>query len=171
MARYAFLAVWLVVGLVAVPAVSGQEPAAKPQPGPRAKVEFRWLEAKAIKGVTQEKGIRTTCGDALSYPHAKPVLTQADVVGTQLTAEEFKNMAVPATYYSVKFQFSKEAKKKLVESCGSDAWRVLGIFVDGEYMSAWKFEKAKADTFVPFAGMFSTKPEAERVVEGCKPQA
>lgn len=171
MVRYALLAVWLAVGLVAVPAVSGQEPGAKPQPAPRAKVEFRWLEGKAIKGVTQEKGIKTTCGDELSYPHAKPVLTHADVVGTRLESFEYKNMAVPRVYYSVEFQFSDRAKKKLAEECGDEEWKVLAVFVDGQYWGAWKVEKAKPDAVKPSAGFFSTKAEAERVVDACKPQA
>jgi hypothetical protein len=76
MTRFALLAACVALGLSHARA---QDPKPKEKENPRAKVEIKWLAAKPVKGVTQEKGIQTTCGPELLYPHLEPVLTNADL--------------------------------------------------------------------------------------------
>ncbi len=68
----------LVAGVVGVSSAVAQ-PADKPPA--KAVVEFRWLEHSPDKALTEDKGIQTTCGPELMYPHKKPalVLTPAEV--------------------------------------------------------------------------------------------
>src|SRR5688500_8754176 len=72
------LAVCVAGGLV--PAQEKKEPAAA-----NSHVQFRWMESKHIPGVTEAKGVQTSCDpDDLSYPHLKPVLTVKDIASATL---------------------------------------------------------------------------------------
>lgn len=102
---------FLVVALSAV----AQQPADKPPA--KAVVEFRWLENSPDKDLTEDKGIQTTCGPELMYPHKKPVLTNADVA-----AAEAKNhgqvMGLKGDHFTVTFKLSDAAMKALAASAG-----------------------------------------------------
>lgn len=134
----------------------------------KAKVEFKWLENRPIKGVTEEKGFQTTCGPELSYAHKAAVLTNKDVAGTTLHHHDLSRSGLSAENYMVEFHLTDEARRKLVAEAGDAKYRELAVFVDGNYWGARFFRKADADKFVPGAGLFPSKAEAERVVEACK---
>ena len=156
----------LLATLFAASAAAFAPPPAKPKE--KARIEFRWLENSAIQGVTEEKGIRTTCGDELSYPHSKPVLTNVDVAGTRLTNTDFSRNGLSGDHFMVHFQLTKEARERLVKSCGNARFKVLGVFVDGKYWSAWNFQPQKPNDFEPSAGFISSRAEAERIMAACK---
>lgn len=145
----------LTVCLAAVAVARAQEPAA-----PKPKVEFRWLAATPAKGVTEEKGIQTTCGPELLYPHLRPVLDAADVAGAASREYDLGNLGVQ---HLVEFRLTDAARAKLVKAAGDRPLMELAVFVDGRYRSAWYFRKAEAASFAPVAGSF-TKAEAGRVV-------
>lgn len=157
------IVLWLAACAAVAPAARGQDPAGKP----KAKVEFRWLENTAVKNLTDDKGIRTTCGEELSYPHKKPVLTNTDVAGAS-----FRNhgsvMGIPGDHFMVTFRLTERAKATLAAACGDGPVKVLGVFVDGKYWSAAPVRKSKAAEFAPQAGYITAKAEAERIVAACK---
>jgi hypothetical protein len=134
---------------------------------PKARVEFRWLEDRAIKNLTEDKGFQTTCGPELSYAHKKPVLTNIDVAEATM-----KNhgavMGLPGDHYEIRFRLTDQAKKKLVAESGTAAHRELAIFADGKYWGTAIFRKADAANFEPFAGFINSKAEAERIVAACR---
>lgn len=134
----------------------------------KAKVEFRWLASKPAKGITEEKGIQTTCGPELLYPHLKPALTNADVDGTILKQHDFSQSGLGKELYTVDFQLSEAARKKLLTEAGDQPVMQLATFVDGKYWGTGIFRKADAAKFTPTAGFISSKTEAERIVEACK---
>jgi hypothetical protein len=146
-----------------VTAAVGQEPAV----APKATVEFRWLAGKPIQGVTEEKGIRTTCWPALSYPHVKPVLTNTAVAGAVLKTYKFSTNDL-SVRYMVEFQLTEAARKTLVAEAGTRATVELATFVDGQYWGTAYFRKAEVATFTPSAGLISSKAEADRIVEAFK---
>lgn len=155
-------ALWLVAAMFMVASNTQAEPPVKP----KAKIEFRWLSAKPIDGVTDEKGIRTTCGPELMYPYAKPVLTHADVAGTFLKKHDFTGSGL-GEQYSVEFRLTGAGLNKLVNEAGDRALE-LAVFVDGRYWGATCFRKAETNKFTPMAGFMASKVEAERIVEACK---
>jgi len=163
MARCARAALWLVACSVVVTSTLRGEPPAQP----KAKVEFRWLAAKPVKGVTEEKGIQTTCGPELMYPYTKPVLTNADVAGTTLTKHDFSKSGL-GELYTVEFRLTDAARATLVKEAGDQPTMELAVFVDGRYSGAWYFRKVEAARFTPLAGFMRSKAEAERIVEACK---
>lgn len=159
------MALWMVAFLVVVAPALGQEQPAKP----KAKVEFRWLEDKPIKDLTDEKGFQSTCWpDRLSYAHRKPVLTHKDVFGTRLNKIDFSGNGLPGDHFMIDFDLTKEAKATLVAACGEASEGALAVFVDGKYWGASFFKKASADDFAPFAGFITARAEAERIVEACR---
>src|SRR5262245_41375060 len=97
------ITLWLVVCSAFVQAAPVPDPRARP----KAKVEFRWLESQSVKGLTEEKGIRTTCGQELSYPHRQPVLTNKDVAEAS-----FRNVGsvagLPGDHYLVSFDLTEQ---------------------------------------------------------------
>jgi hypothetical protein len=162
MTRIAQCAFLLAAGLTAATAF-GEDPKAPP----KAKVEFRWLSDKPVKGLTEEKGFQTSCYPDLSYPYAKPVLTNADVAGAVLKTHDFTKNGL-GVQHSVDFQLKDAALKTLVAEAGDRPSMHLAIFVDGKYWGTGHFQKAEAAKFTPFAGFIPSKAEAERIVEACK---
>jgi hypothetical protein len=154
MIQSAMLALCLTVSPGAV-----QAPPAQPKAG--AKVEFRWLEPHPVKGLTEATGLRTTCGEELSYPHKVPVLTNTDVLAAGFETHAAV-MGVPGDHYLVTFDLTDKARKKLVAASGEPV-KELAVFVDGKYWGAAPFRKAKAAAFLPQAGYFRSKPDAERI--------
>jgi hypothetical protein len=161
----------LVLGLVvAVCApVAGQPPA-------KAKVEFRWLESKKIDGVTEDKGFQTTCDPkSIAYPHKKAALTltAAEVADVRLTAQTFG----ATTQYMIDITLTKAARDKLAAQCDDGEWS-LTTLVDGKYWGTHRYakvrdklgvpEQARAESFAPTLGFFTSKAEAERVVDALK---
>lgn len=155
-----------VVALLSVFAI-GSTVLAQPVEKPKAKVEFRWLEDRAIKDLTDDKGFQTTCGPELSYPHKKPVLTNADVAEATLK-NHGSIMGLSGDHYTITFRLTDSAKKKLMKESGDAAYRELAVFADGKYWGTAVFRKAEVDRFEPFAGFINSKAEAERIVAACR---
>ncbi len=64
MSRYRLLALCLALCFTVDPvSIPAEEPAAKP------KSKFRFLVAKVVMGLTEDRGIQTMCETELSYPH------------------------------------------------------------------------------------------------------
>ena len=140
---------------------SGQEPSDKPKP----KVEFRWLESQPIPGVTEEKGIRTSCGDELSYLHKQPILTNMDVAEVRLSKIDVRQDGILQEQFMIHFHLTAEGRQILAATCGKSGDKLLAVVIDGTYRGAPYFLKSRdASNFVPFAGYFSSKPMVERIV-------
>lgn len=142
----------------------GQERPAKPT----AQVEFRWVECKPINGVTEEKGIRTSCGNTLSFLHTKPILTNVNVAETRLSKHDLSGIGFPGEHFMIAFYLKKQAKQKLIAACGDHPTRLLAILIDGKYRGAANFQKSKVADFVPYAGYISSRADAERIVKAFK---
>jgi hypothetical protein len=159
--------------MFAVTAAIGQDPA-----GPRrAAVELRWVECERIEGLTENEGFQSSCDpDDIVYPHRKPalVLTGAEVSEARLTSHEFAGRE----NYLVALHLTKEARDKLAASCKGNEMRLLTVVVNGKFWGVHRYEKdktkpfvptqARAETFLPDVGFFSSKAEAERLVSTFK---
>lgn len=148
-----------VCGMSAVSALA-DEPA---QPTPSVKIEFRWLEPRPIVDVTFQKGIQTTCGDELSYPHQKPILTQADVARAELVESVFTN-GLPSPQYMVLLHLTDDARQKLVKSVANER-RELAVFVNDAYYGTRYLHAADIPDFVPGAGFIATRSTAAGIVD------
>jgi hypothetical protein len=126
-------------------------------------VEFRWLEHNYAKGVTEETGIKTSCGEELSYPHKTPILGNADIA--LVTAKNHGSvMGLPGDHFMITFTPTKAAREKLVEGLGDQSAKELAVFVDGKYWSTAYFRKSEAATFAPFAGFMKDAALVDRIV-------
>jgi hypothetical protein len=163
-ASYTRIALWLAVCSALLPAARGQEPAAKP----KAKVEFRWLEGKPVKGLTEDWGVPVMCGPVLAYPHTKSVLTGKDIAEARLGEADFSSSGLPSKLYMVSFRLTEQARKTLVAECGDQQERMLVVLVDGRSWGMRCFRKAEAADFEPQAGFLSSRTEAERIIAACK---
>lgn len=134
----------------------------EPADVPATRIEFRWLEAKPIAGVTFDEGIHTTCGPELSYPHAMPVLTQIDVARTVFQEVVFTN-GLPSPQYMVTLHLTDAAKQKLMDSCPGEPGQ-LAVFVNDDYLGTRYFRAAEVDEFVPSAGFTASRSYALRIV-------
>jgi hypothetical protein len=126
-------------------------------------VEFRWLEHNFSKGVTEEKGIQTTCGDELSYPHKVPILTNSDVA-VATAKNHGAVMGLNGDHYLVTFMPTKEAREKLAKEFGERSYRELAVFVDGKYWGTAVYRKPDAATFAPQAGFIKDAALVDRIV-------
>jgi hypothetical protein len=134
---------------------------------PKAQVAFHWLEDQPIPGVTEDEGIRTTCGEELSYLHTEAILTGRDVARTELKEHDFSSAGLPGKMYTVDLHLTPAARERLAAVAGNgQKW--LAVMVDGAYQGAWVFEKTQSATFKPMAGFLSSREAAERIVEGCR---
>lgn len=163
----------LTVFSASVMAIAGQESRAQP----KMKVEFRWVETKRIEGLTEDKGFQSSCDPKdIVYPHQKPalVLTAAEVAEARLTTHHIAN----GEHHLVTLHLTKAARERLAAACEGNAMRLLTVVVDGKYWGVHRFEKdkdkpfvpaaARAETFTPAVGFFSSKAEAERLVDALK---
>lgn len=173
------ISVRVVLGLLACAIggwVSGQESPAK-----KAKVELRWVESKKIEGVTEDKGFQCSCDpEDIVYPHKKPalVLTAAEVAKVDLTNLDLSKNGLSAENYMVTIHLTKEAREKLAATTEGNDMKLLTITVDGKNWGIRRYEKdkdkpfvpeqARAASFTPDIGMFSSKVEAQRVVDALK---
>jgi hypothetical protein len=132
-----------------------------------AKVEFRWLEPYPVKDLTKDKGLRTTCGPELMYPHKVPVLTNKDILAADFETHNVV-MGIAGDHYLISFHLTDGARKKLTAAVGDEPVKELAIFLDGKYWSTAPFQKAKVATYLPQAGYFKSKPDVERIVTSFK---
>ena len=160
---------WFLSMCLAAAPTAGQPPA-------KAKVELRWLEDKRIEGVTEDKGFRATCDPRSTvYPYKKAalVLTAAEVSAVRLTAHDFSGTGVKGEMYMVEITLTKAAREKLAAGCDDGEWS-LTTAVDGKFWGTHRYakvrdklgvpEQARAESFAPTLGFFTSKAEAERVV-------
>lgn len=174
----------VVLGLVIGPAVGatcnsavGQEPSAKP----KARVEFRWVESRRIAGLTEDKGFPGSCDPKdVAWPHKKPalVLTAAEVSEARLTQHDFSASGLSRELYSVTLDLTREAREKLAATSEGNEMRSLTIVVDGKCWGVFRYEKdknkpniaaeARAESFRPSVGFFSSQAEAQRLVDAVR---
>jgi len=166
----------IATGIKVKSAAEGQEPPAKP----KAKVEFRWVETKRVEGLTEDKGFQSSCDPKdIVYPHKKPalVLTTAEVREAHLTEHDFSKSGL-GVHYMVTIHLKEAARNKLAATVEGKEMRLLTVVVDGKYWGVYRYEKdrdkqfvpdaARAETFAPGVGFFSSKAEAERLVTALK---
>jgi hypothetical protein len=162
----------LLACFVGVCAVSGEESPAK------AKVELRWVETKKVEGVTEEKGFQSSCDpDSIVYPHKKPalVLTATEVTEASLVNHDFSNSGLSKENYLITIHLTKEARDKLA-AASDKTQNLVTVVVDGKCWGLFPYSKNKplipaavqAETFTPIVGFFSSKDEAQRVVDALK---
>jgi hypothetical protein len=160
-----------------LPIAVGQQP---PPARPKAKVELRWVETQPVEGLTEEKGFQSSCDPQDKvYPHKKPalVLTAAEVAEARLTRHDLGGSGLGVNYM-VALHLTKEAREKLAASCEGQQMRLLTVLVDGKYWGIRRYEKdkdkpfvpeqARAETFLPDVGFFSSEAEAQRLVDAFK---
>jgi hypothetical protein len=153
-----------------------QEPAK-----PKVKVELRWVVAKPIEGVTEEDGIQTSCDPkSIMYPHKQPVLvlTGTEVASANVSHHDMSKNGLSANNYNVTIHLTKEAREKLAASTEGNEMKFLTVTIDGKHWGLIRYEKDKnkqfvpeqcrAESFVATVGFFSSKWEAERVVDSFK---
>jgi hypothetical protein len=156
---------------VCVPCVSGAEPEEEPW----ARVELRWVENERVEGLTVDEGVRFSCGEELSYPHTKPALavTAAAVDRVQLTHHDFSASGLSSENYTVTIHLTQASRDTLAAAYEGDGMRLLTIVVDGHYWGLYRYEKggnfvperARAESFTPDVGFFSSREDAQRVVD------
>jgi len=157
------------VGSVILP--TGPQPE-QPAPKGAPKVEFFWVEAKPAEGLTQAKGLQTSCDpDQLVYVHLKPLLTAKDVASTKMTNSDFSKSGSPGDHFMINFELTKEAREKLLAGCGAADARSLVVFADDHHWGLSYFRKTESATFTPHAGFISSRATAERIVQACQPPA
>ena len=162
---------------VNVSAITGQEPPACP----KAKVEFRWVERSKIEGVTENKGFQGNCDPRnLVYPHKKPalVLTAAEVAKVTLTKSDLSKVGLSSEQYMVKLHLTKKARDRLAMTVEGTKTRQLAVIVDGKCKNIYRYEKKRdkpgaprqtwAEIFNPSVGFFSSRAEAQRLVDAVK---
>lgn len=197
MPRHVRVAVLLAVWPVCVPAVDGEETTeicppsvsplllktgveAPPPAAPKAKVEIRWVEGERVEGLTAEEGFQSSCDpDSIVYPHKEPalVLTVAEVVEARLTEHDFRSSGL-SIVYMVELHLTNEAREALAATCAGNETRMLTIMIDGRHWGVHRYEKdknmpfvpeqAQAESFRPSVGFFSSRAEAERLVDALK---
>jgi hypothetical protein len=147
----------------------------------KAKVELRWVEQQKIEGLTEDEGYQSSCDpDSIVYPHKKPalILTSAEVREAELTHHDLSRNGLSAQNYMVKLHLTKEARKKLAASVEGDGMRLLTVVIDGKTWGLHRYEKdpekpfvpdqARAESFTPSVGFFSSKGDALRLVNAVK---
>jgi preprotein translocase subunit SecD len=114
------------------PAVGDDKPAKK-----KPTIDIRWAEDKAVKGVTDDKGVDLSCSDKKAYLHTKPILTGADLAGG--TAQQVGGGGIvgagPAAHL-VTIHVKKDAAKVLAKSSGENKNKPLVVLVDGKIVAA-----------------------------------
>lgn len=173
MSWYVRVAMVFAVCSAVVPNGLGQDPPVKP----KAKVELRWVETNRVEGLTEDKGFQSSDDPTdVVYPHKKPalVLTAAEVSEARLTRLDLTKNGL-GVRYRVTFDLKKEAREKLAATVEGKEMRLLTVVVDGKYWGVRRYEKdkdkkfvpdqARAETFLPDVGYFSSETEAQRLVD------
>jgi hypothetical protein len=164
----------LAVCFAAASNVAAEDPFFRPA---KAKVEIRWVEAKKTEGLTEDKGYQTSCDpDSVMYPHKKPalVLDSKTVEEVGLKNQDLSKNGLAANNYMVSIKLTKAAREKLAASVEGKEMRLLTIMVDDRCWGLYRYEidpekpfvpeQARAATFAPEVGFFSSKADADRVV-------
>lgn len=129
------------------------------------KVEFFWGEGQHVPGVTADKGIVWRESGELLYLHKQPILTNKDVVKLVVNKTDFGGTAIPDPQFTLYFHLTKEAQKRLAETCGPSGEKLLAAFVDGQRYGTPYYLKSRDElSFVPFAGMISSKAKVDQIV-------
>lgn len=160
MTRFALVAACLALAL-------SPAGAQDPKPKERAKIEIKWLAAKPVKDLTEAKGIQTTCGPELLYPHLEPVLTNADLASATFKEHDLTKNGL-SLLYSVEYTVKAASRKKVVAGLGDAKVGQLAIFVDGRYWGTGIVRAGQIDEYKPFAGMMNNRAEAERAADAPK---
>ena len=159
---------FLLVALTAVAARAedAAPPTKVPLPAARAvKVEFYWGEAKPVPGLTADEGIIWGEGGEKMYLHLQPILANQDVVKLEINKVVFGGTAVANEQFTVNFHLTKGARRRLAETCGPSGDKMLTAVVDGKsYGSPYYLKSRDEATFVPYAGMFSSKATVDLIV-------
>jgi hypothetical protein len=150
-------------------------------PKGKAKIELRWVESKPIEGLTETEGFQTSCDpDSIMYPHKKPalIITAAEVTEVKLKNNDFSKSGLSKSNYMVAFHLTKEAREKLAATTEGNEMKFLTVMVDDKPWGLHRYEKDKdkpfvptqcrAETFLPEVGFFSSRYEAQRVVDAVK---
>lgn len=176
MSWYLRIGLGLVVCTVCVPGVAQQDASAKH----KAKVELRWVESQHIQGLTEDTGFQCSCDPKdIVYPHKKPalVLTAAEVSEARLAKHDFSKNGLGVNYM-VTLHLTDEARNTLAATVEGKEMQLLTVVVDGKYWGVRRYEKdkdaafvseqARAETFLPDVGFFSSEAEAQRLVDAFK---
>lgn len=157
----------------------GMEPSAKP----KVRVELRWVEQKRIDGLTEANGFQSSCDpDSIVYPHAAPalVLTPTEVAEARLKSHDLSGSGLSSENHMVTLHLTKQARDKLAATCDPNDrdMRLLTVVVDGKFWGIHRYEidpdkpfvpeQARAASFTPSVGFFSSKFEAQRVVDALR---
>jgi len=146
---------------------------------PRMKVEIRWVEPGRIEGLTEDKAIPASCDPAnVVYPRKKPalVLTRAEVAEARLGQVDFPSSSGVLKNYSVTLVLTKDARDRLAAECPGKRAK-LTVAVDGRFWGIHCYstdnndnvsEQCKAQNFNPFIGFFSSKDDADSIVNAFK---
>ena len=165
----AVCAVWVSIGV-------GKDPEKA-----KAKVELRWVERQKIEGVTENKGIQTSCDPKdIMYMHRKPalVLTKNEVADVVLKEHDFSKSGLSGGQYTVTIHLTKEAREKLAATREGKQMMFLTVLINGKEWGLYRYEKdrekpfvpeqARAESFAPGVGFFSSGSEASELVEALK---
>lgn len=160
-------------GLATAP---GQDAPARP----KAKVELRWLETKRVEGLTEDEGFQASDDPKdLVYPHKRAalVLTSAEVSEARLTKLDLRKNGL-GVQHTVTLHLTEEARAKLAATVDGKGMRLITVSVDGKYWGVRRYEKdpekggvpagARAATFLPDVGYFSSEAEAQRLMDAFK---
>jgi hypothetical protein len=114
------------------------------------------------------------------YPHKKPalVLTRALVTEARLTKHDFSTSGLSNANYMVTLELTKGARETLLAQCEGNEMRHLTVVIDGKPWGLRRYEPdpdaafvpaaARAASFTPDVGFFSSRAEADRVVAAVK---
>ncbi len=174
MAWYIHVLLVLVAYFITIPALFGQDPPEKP----KIKVELRWVERTHVEGLTAEKGFVKGYDPSKDtvYPHKKPalVLTKTEVSEARLHTQDYSKSGL-GIKYMVELRLTEKARNDLADSFEGNEMRLLTVLADGKHWGLHRYEKdkskesvpvqARAETFAPTVGYFSSKSEAQRLVD------
>jgi WD40 repeat protein len=156
--------------LFVITAAANAQDAGPPSPAPQpeakpVKVEFFWGEGKPVPGLTEDVGIVwTETGDRL-YLHKQPILTNKDVVKVDVSKIVFGVGPLAQEHFTIQFHLTKEARKRLAETCGPGGEKMLKPMIDGESKGAPFYLKSRdQDNFVPTTGMYTSKDKVDQIV-------
>lgn len=120
-------------------------------------VELRWAEDKAVKGVTEDRGVDLSCSDKKAYLHAKPILTRADLdrgKSRQLGVGGAPKNGPPTQL--VELRVKEAAAKTLAESSAKNKGKPLVLLIDGKIVGATIIMSDLTDT-VPMLSALSSE--------------
>jgi len=107
------------------------------------------------------------------------VLTREEVADVELKVLDLSKNGLSAENCMVAIHLTKAARTKLAATTEGNEMKLLTVVVDGKFWGVHRYEKdkdkkfvpeqARAETFTPSVGFFSSKAEAQRLVDTLKP--